>query len=93
MATFTTGEGDQNRSTFATNTAFRNAAGLMIAGGFELRDDALVGGDKMESGMRLVASYQWERIKLAGIIEFLDNIGGVDGSDRAELWCCLHNQC
>lgn len=83
MATFTTGEGDQNRSTFATNTAFRNAAGLMIAGGFELHDDALVSGDKMEFGMRLVASYQWERIKLAGIIEFLDNIGGVDGSDRA----------
>jgi predicted porin len=83
MATFTTGEGDQNRSTFATNTAFRNAAGLMIAGGFELHDDALVSGDKMEFGMRLVASYQWERIKLAGIIEYLDNIGGVDGSDRA----------
>ena len=37
----------------------------------------------MEFGMRFVASYQWERIKLAGIIEYLDNIGGVDGSDRA----------
>ena len=82
MATFTTGEGDQNSSTFATNTAFRNAAGLMIAGGLELHDDGLVSGDKMELGMRLVASYQWERIQLAGIIEYLDNIGGVDGSDR-----------
>ncbi|MFT4902092.1 MAG: putative porin [Lentimonas sp.] len=83
MATYTTPEGEQGGSTLAANVAFRNDEGLMLAGGVEVHGaDLATAGPEKELGMRLVGSYEWDHFKLAGILEYLDNVGGVDGLDR-----------
>ena len=83
MLTYSTPEGEQSDSTLAANLAYRNDGGLLLAAGVDVHGEGNhVAGPEKEFGYRLVGSYEWERLKVSAIVEYLDNLAGVDGDDR-----------
>ena len=85
MVTYTTAEGEQSKSTVAANVAYRNNQGLLLAAGAEINGDRhdKANGPEEEMGLRLVGSYEWDNFKLSGILEYLDNVEGVNGQERS----------